>query len=209
MITFDETQQIIVVALYRMLQASHQATYSTAQQIVEQSGVNIGAAFVARACDSLIDMGHVEARKSGGTADRYTLNDSGFRWAEELITKNAPALSKSVPASDRLVTIGHNQPDYGEIEAEISKLAEDVRAWNGNPEVPAERSRLLEGLEAAKHFWAASELKVIQLKVGIILAIEDAQKALGTAAKMVGGKLLIDAIKGFIKTHSGIDLDHL
>ena len=61
-------------------------------------------------------------------------------------------------------------------------------------------------VSAARKLWEATELKVIQIKVGIIITIEDTIDLLSKAGKAVGKALLIDLVKSIVKHKTGIDL---
>ena len=110
-----------------------------------------------------------------------------------------------VPASDRVVRLDHNLPAYTEVKSSLDELYEQIRADNAVGETPEHRDRLLRSLQAAKWLWEAAELRVVQVKVGIILAIEDAAEALRAVGKMIGVAILVDAIKAVVKACSGID----
>ncbi len=110
-----------------------------------------------------------------------------------------------IPAADRLVSLDHNQPEYVEVRDGLENLREALRSINDLPE----RDRLLKSLNAAISLWEAVELKIIQVKVGLIMAIEDAGKALAATAKAVATAVLVDVIKSLVKTKTGIDLDKL
>lgn len=110
-----------------------------------------------------------------------------------------------VPASDRLVSLDHNAPNYLQVAAGLDELREAVRSVNDLPE----RDRILASLSGAQALWQALELKVIQIKIGIVMAIEDAGKALAATAKAVATALFIDAIKSLVKSKTGLDLDQL
>ena len=118
---------------------------------------------------------------------------------------NDLAEAEVVPASDRVVRLDHNLPAYCEVKSGLDELYEQIRADNAVGETPEHRDRLLRSLQAAQSLWEAAELRVIQVKVGIILAIEDAEKALIAVGKMVGVAILVDAIKTVVKACSGID----
>jgi hypothetical protein len=74
---------------------------------------------------------------------------------------------------------------------------------------PAAKDRIYRSLDAAWTIWQASELKLIQLKVGVLMAVEDAARILKGTVKAVAAALLVDTIKAFVKSHLGIDLDHI
>jgi len=110
-----------------------------------------------------------------------------------------------VPAVDRLVPLDHNLPEYLRVKQGIEELRELVRSSNDLPD----RDRILASLTAAGSLWQATELKVIQLKIGVVMAIEDAGRALKNTANAVAWALLVDAIKVLVKATIGLDLDKI
>lgn len=116
---------------------------------------------------------------------------------------------KDVPASDRIVRLDHNSRDYQSVNSAIADLIEGVRVTNSETMSEADRSRLTSALSAAAALWSSVELKVIQIKVGIVLALEDAGKAISVTAKAVAVGVIVDSIKSLVKTQTGIDLDHI
>ena len=111
-----------------------------------------------------------------------------------------------IPASDRLVQLDHNSAPYREVSQGLADLFEELRSSNDLPCSTAERDRLLLSVSAARKLWEATELKVIQIKVGIIITIEDTIDLLSKAGKAVGKALLIDLVKSIVKHKTGIDL---
>ncbi|MFD2578607.1 hypothetical protein ACFSTD_08470 [Novosphingobium colocasiae] len=83
-----------------------------------------------------------------------------------------------VPASDRVVPLDHNSPQYREFKQGLSVLLSEVRGNNKIGDTPEERDRIVRSLDAANELWGSLELKVIQIRVGVILAVEDAGNAL-------------------------------
>lgn len=113
----------------------------------------------------------------------------------------------TIPASDRMVSLDHNAPEYREIAEGISGLEEQVRGCNEIS--PEERDYLKAGLAAAKILWDSQQLRVIQVKVGVLMAVQDAVNTLEKLGKAVALKFLIDAIKSFVRNHVGIDLENI
>ena len=105
-----------------------------------------------------------------------------------------------------LVPLDHNSPDYLAIKDGLSSLYDRVREDNQVGSSTSDRSRILNGLSAAMQLWSSSELQLIQIKVGVLMAVEDAYHALVTIGKEVGKSILTDLIKQFIKSKIGIDL---
>ena len=123
------------------------------------------------------------------------------------IGENVEALV--VPASDRVVGFDHNNPNYAEISDGIAELREAVRVTNDSETNPEDRERILAALDAAQLLWRSAQIRVIHLKVGILLSLEDATKFLASTAKAVSAALLVDTFKAFVKNHTGVDLDNL
>jgi hypothetical protein len=157
--------------------------------------------------------------KAAGMREAERLEESGvsiFRMEkpEQALTSSAAyppteIQEQSAPASDRLVGFDHNLPEYIDIADQLTSVAESIRGANDSDLNELERSRITAGLSAAQQLWSAFQLKAIQIKVGVIMAVEDAAKALGSNAKAIAAALLVDTIKAFVKNHGGIDLDHI
>jgi hypothetical protein len=111
-----------------------------------------------------------------------------------------------VPASDRLVPLDHNSAPYREVKKGLAELREELRRANDLECAPEERERLLASLSAAQDLWEAAQLKIIQIKVGIIITIQDTVDLLAKAGKAVGKSVLIDLVKSIVKHKTGIDL---
>jgi hypothetical protein len=135
---------------------------------------------------------------------------NGWKWFTiESDQTSASSGASSAPASDRMVPLNHNEQNYLLVESGIRELSEAVRSINDLPIEPEERDRILAGLSAASALWASAQLKVIQIKVGVLMAIEDAARALTNTIKAVAVAVFVDAIKSIVKNHVGIDLDKL
>ena len=216
-ITYSKARDLVLITLLDLLRSEDERHWFTAIEISQHSPSKLSGAFAGRAADLLYEMDMLERDQDQEIEIfSYRLSDQGIEEAERIESQNrliqsiSQQIQQFIPASDRLVSIGHNQPQYQEISDGISELINDVRAgWNGNPERPEERSRVLQGLEAAQSLWAATELKLIHVKVGILMAIEDAEAALGKIIKIAGNVLLVEAIRAFIKNaNPGFDWGH-
>ncbi|MWV28086.1 hypothetical protein [Aurantiacibacter rhizosphaerae] len=115
-------------------------------------------------------------------------------------------VAEIVPAADRLVTLNHNSPEHKEVSSKLDEIFQTARSDNEFGSTPAERERLLNSLEAAQALWKSAELKVIQVKVGVIQALEETQEAFREIGKAVGVGLIVDLIKRIVKDQIGIDL---
>jgi hypothetical protein len=111
-----------------------------------------------------------------------------------------------VPASDRLVPLDHNSAPYRQVKEGLAELREELRTANDLECAPEERERLLASLSAAQDLWEAAQLKIIQIKVGIIITIQDTLDLLTKVGKAIGKSVLIDLVKSIVKHKTGIDL---
>jgi hypothetical protein len=190
--------------------------------VIDTYGLEHRKGWIFKALEDLISQGlSGDARTIGDEIDqRVWLTGAGYRRAEELLpyvplNERSPepkeaALSPTapaVPASGRLVSLNHNEPDYVEIANGLAALQESVRGANDFDISADERDQVLLELSSAQSLWKAVSLKIIQVKVGVLMAVEDAAHLLKNTAKAVAAALLVDAIKSFIKVHTGIDLD--
>jgi hypothetical protein len=111
-----------------------------------------------------------------------------------------------LPASDRLVPLDHNSAPYREVKEGLAALHEAIRASNDLPCSVDERDRLLASISAAQQLWDSAQLKIIQIKVGIIITLEDAFDLLSKAGKAFAKVVLIDTVKSIVKHKTGIEL---
>ncbi|QDX25737.1 hypothetical protein FPZ54_06695 [Sphingomonas suaedae] len=109
-------------------------------------------------------------------------------------------------ASDTLVVLDHSDQRYHAIKEGLESLYEQVRQDNEVGTTPGERNRILISLSAAKELWSSAELQLIQIRVGVIMAVEDATRALVAVGKSAVKSIIIDMIKDYIKSKIGITL---
>lgn len=110
-----------------------------------------------------------------------------------------------IQASDRIVGLDHNSADYRRISLELVGIRDVLRDANFAGETGQERDRLSDTIDAAIKLWSSSQLKIIQVKVGILMAVEDVGRALEKAGKSVGWALIQDLIKSYVKNKTGIE----
>lgn len=108
-------------------------------------------------------------------------------------------------ASDRMVPLNHNSQAYQEVSQKLDELFDEARASNEVGETAEERDRLLRSLDAARKLWAMQEIKLMQVQVGVVMAVEDVGRALQKVGKTTGWSILTDLIKKFVKDTIGID----
>ena len=197
----SELENLVLEQMFKAINADlgWLSAQDVADELEGQSSQRVGMAL-----RSLDTRKMVRARHNAVSGSRYELTEQGYLFVEEHHSKRNEALA---PASDRIVSFDHNYAEFEEIEQGLRQLSEDIRGANSIPVTIEGRDRISRALDAAVLLWSALELKLVQLKVGVLLAVQDAAEALKSTAKAVAAALLIDAVKAFIKTHTGIDLD--
>lgn len=201
--TFEQAKDIVLSATYETL--VYHATFETfdAEDIHKRIDKHFAAGFVRRVLRSLSQDKLIDTDQYDETSPtHYTLSDEGFAYVEKLPPLNDLLKTEipDIPASDRLVGLDHNSPIYTEI-AEAMDSAIDLATKTKPNEVSGdEHASLLAGLTAARKLWDAFELSRIQFEVGILLAVEKAEKALKTSFKLLKGPLLMEALKAFYKS---------
>jgi hypothetical protein len=157
----------------------------------------------------------IKSRQSSNAAHPvYTIAEDGILLVQQRLASE-DALSggtdigseiELLPASDRLVPINHNSDGYVEIADGLAELREELRGANDLDCPPEERERLLVSLDAAKRLWEASRLTIIQIKVGIIITVQDTIDLLSRAGRGVGKVVLLELIREFVRSAVGVDL---
>jgi hypothetical protein len=214
-INFRQFEDQLLLALYRASEAgSDIVSFDRASQ---EAGLEYRPGWLVRAHDSLSGKGYVAGpanrRIEEMTAARLT--PDGMLYVEDNLLEGSPSAvvdaedDHSAPASNRLVRFDHNLPEYQQIATGILDVREAIRAANDLSVDEDERNRLIATLGSAQALWDAAQLKIVQIKVGILMALEDARTALARTTKAVAASLLVEAVKAFIKSHTGIDLDLL
>lgn len=109
------------------------------------------------------------------TYDSYALNQK----------QKGPHKQSGIPASDRTVTLNHNQPDYQEAVAAFDAAAKafDEEHCLDN-ELGPEKSIIRDSLQTAKKFL---QLKEIDFRIGMTLIVENLRNIAARFAKAVAG----------------------
>jgi hypothetical protein len=203
-IRYEDAKLAFAQAIYDLLAHSAGDEWFSIADIAEKAGLETGLAFASR----VLSLSREEDDIFHSDSDGYwTLGKEGF----DLIEKSADLLEvdhvSSAPAADRIVSFNHNSPEASYIEKRLAEVMDDVRGVNSLDVDEQERLRVYEALQSAKLVWQSSSLRLIQLKVGVLLAAEDAVLLLSKTSRHVAAALLVDAIKAFCKTHLHADLD--
>ncbi len=206
MIRYEDAKAAFAQAIYDLLAESDVQEWFSVPEISRKAGLKIGSAFASRVLALSREEDDVFNFFGGDGEPLWTLGKEGFDLIEAQQTVR-DASEKLAPASDRVVRFNHNAPDAQEISNQLEEVRESVRGAN-SPEIDEqERERVFSALAVAKEIWETGHFKLIQLKVGVLLAVEDAAAILAKTAKHVAAAMLVDAIKAFAKNHLQVDLD--
>ncbi|RYY22310.1 MAG: hypothetical protein EOP62_23425 [Sphingomonadales bacterium] len=133
---------------------------------------------------------------------------NGWKWftyEADSLTSGGVSAPKSQAVGSQIITLDKESGEFQQVQTGLEELIERVRGANDLDD----RDRILAGLSAAQSLWSSASLRLVQIKVGVLLAIEDATTALGSLAKGVGAGLLIDLVKSIVKNKTGLDLDNM
>lgn len=131
-----------------------------------------------------------------------TVSTEHFPILSEKVTKvsfqNENGGSGDIPASDRLVTLNHNEPDYLELVDAVDQAEEIIRSTN--EDYGGEKEQLLSEISLGKQLLKSLRVRVLAVTALLLAPIYTAyQSALSEAAKPV----LLEVI-GKIKVFFGL-----
>jgi hypothetical protein len=97
-----------------------------------------------------------------------------------------------VPASDRIVTLGHNQ--ISETDASISEIVDALEEDNGNPHNPGLRERILGQIKAGRELIRAGEFRAYLLYEVLVRALGELVEKYGNPTIAALANALLGAI---------------
>ena len=201
---FEQVKHEIVLAVYDLIRNSDGQIYFRPSEIQQKMNLPVGIAFVHRACESLSESEFLEEINYDGEP-HFGLTDEGINTAEERYSFE-DLTDEQIPASDRLVSLKHNSPDYMEIAEGLEEAIVSAEAARPNEVGGDEHATLIAGLKGARELWRSFELTKMQYAVGVILALEKAEKELRISFQMARGALLVEAVKAFFKAAMKSDI---
>ncbi|MBL9065690.1 MAG: hypothetical protein JNN10_05305 [Sphingopyxis sp.] len=202
MVSFTEAKILVLRAIHQALINSDAQEYFSPNEIKVLTNLPIGSAYLSRVCGVLEDDEMLTSVSVSDGEWKYSLTSDGFAYIDETAGHD----DGLVPAAGRLVELSHNSPEYEEISSALDNAIGEIENLKTNEISNDSLSSLKLSLEAARTLWSSYELEIVQIKVGIILAIEKVQRVLNVSFRLARGPLLVDAIKSFIKSAIGVDL---
>ena len=221
MSSYQDYSNDLLLALYRLHREKGPERYISFSDIHAKAGIEVDDFYLPRFTDEWQDYYLDLSRHLGPHASwSAKMRPSGYNYVEDSLLSlddNVEEVSSSIalndeltaevlPASDRLVKLDHNSEPYRQVATGIEQLRDEFRGANFLEISDDEHSRISTALRAASELWNAGQLKVIQIKVGVIMAIDDAAAVLVPLGKAVGANLLVDLIKQIVKDLTGIEI---
>jgi len=154
---------------------------------------------IKRIPDELIR--EVEEQIEKREAPFFQLHEVGPSWLKNYygLLDLSETEEDDVPASDRVLALDQNRPNYDEIVKPFDTALEQAKNTKPNDVSGDEHSSLVASLEATRTLWKSFELTRIQIAVGVLIAVERAENTLKTSFQRVKDPLLMEAIKAFFK----------
>ena len=166
--SFSETKELVLIELYRAIHDSDDAEYFSVSDIKESASLRVGGAFIKKALDALTGEGLVLSEYFDVDEEYgFTLTGKGLSSGERFLISvmmlfgitdtsvliavvvyaTIPATRytieglRSVPASDRIVTLTHNQKS--EISLALEEISEQLATSNEIGESLGETKELI------------------------------------------------------------------
>ena len=141
-------------------------------QVANNLGEGFSEARVRMALSSLEQKRLARGAHNAMSGSSYEISEDGLRQVGAEIDASAslPA-GDTVPASDRLVSLSHNQSV--EIEKPLQEVIRELDADNGLPEDPIFRQRVLGQLRAGGELVRAGEFKLALFHLTVVTALNE------------------------------------
>ena len=204
---------LTLFALYELV--SEKDTFDAdARELASEVGFGVSPGAVGLALEQLANQQWVRNFGEGATV-RSRLSPEGAQEVERMLQEpdalirqyraGGPEFSASrsigvdlVPASDRIVPLNHNSPEYQNVADRLEATRTAIAEINIETGQESARDDLLASLDAASALWKSTQLTLLQIKVGVLLAAEKAQEFAADTAQKLKVSLLVEAIKAFL-----------
>jgi len=195
----DALSEAVLFKLFQLAQTSE--GLFTRQRLVEEFSIQVGEKRIGLALEELAEKGlatyspprgaisrkgyqHIETSLLDRDSVAYSLERFGDEWLEKQTLG-----SDLIPASDRIVSLNHNQ--IAEIESSADELIAAIEPENSIDGDAEERSRVIAQVRAAKELVRAGSVRVYLMYETLFHALGKLiEKYAGKALGQVASKLL-------------------
>jgi len=202
--TFAEIKEIVLFALYESAHSEDLKEYFTALEIKESAKLVVSGVMISRAANDLCreELVNWGSDPNDDSKTRlYSITDEGIHHVEKLQDPHGKAVllleeveAQIVPASDRMVNLTHNQAAYQQVDEQLAEAKRLILGINVDEATQSGRDKIVASLEAAQRLWATGELTILQIRVGINMALERAKKFAKDTAQAIPVAVAADAI---------------
>ncbi|MGC4251317.1 MAG: hypothetical protein QM605_07585 [Sphingobium sp.] len=172
-LTFVEIKTEVLVGLYRHLADGDGQIWVRASDLTEFVSPGVSKGFIFKSLDSLKGEGLVDDGFDDYDNVIYSINDKGIVNAEKVIGDQFGILVNSgdIPASDRIVSLTHNQ--VNSLEEPIREIVDLLGKENAIPDDPGGRERLLGQIKAGRELLRSGTFRGYLFYVTIIGALNE------------------------------------
>jgi len=160
---FVEWKESVLLYLYEHLNTEGTRTHVAPSEIRKGLSNGITEKYLARVIESLVEDGTVVRDPDYWL---FTISNNGLLEVEIALGEGG-----KVPASDRSVSLNHNQ--ILTIEKPIDDVLVALTADNGDPDSPGLRERLIGQIKAGLELIRAGEFRLYLLQVTLIQALSE------------------------------------
>ncbi len=215
---YTEFENQFLVASYLMGEETGKEILDV-KNVVERYVLDPKPNWIRRALISLQESGYAKGRlHMGDELDQQVyLSPHGVKQAEYLMSEGVEPIDvriaaegvAEIPPSEMIFKLDKAESDYEAIRNTIREIRSALSSVNDISTDGNEHDRLVASLASAQTLWEAAQLKAIQVKIGVILALEDASAALSSSVKAVSVAATVDIIKSMVLRKIGVNLDSI
>ena len=194
--SYDLAKEIVLSATYETLVFHSEYESFSAEEVQKRLEGHFGTGYIRRLLSSLAAEGLITIDQYDESSPRhYTLSDEGIQYVEgmaplaDLLEIDGPKQSIEVPASDRVVTLKHNQQN--EIVEPLDQVISLVEAENLVGGETNLRELIIGRLRAGRELVRAGVFSLRSLQLTLIVGLQMLVEKYGdTAIAVVASKLL-------------------
>ena len=226
-LALDDLIQVVRFQLYDWM-TGHGLMSMSAELLAEKIGPFVTASFVRVAMEQLSELGELKFEAAFGSIPMMNaplpgkLTPRGIRMVETELRNPESKIARyvsagvhayesvsyvsDIPASDRIVSLDHNSAAYIDVSEKFLEAIDAIKSINISEEQLEERDNVVAQLSAGQILIKSTELTVMQIKVGVLMAAESAKLFASDTIQKLPVSLLVEAIKALLKLSLGMHI---
>lgn len=185
---FKAAKATTLVAMYRLLHSPKGVLWLESEE-VHNLVPDLSAPYLSRVLESL--SGEDLLEYSQGT---YAISEKGILVVEQQFLDVVIDIVGPVPASDRVVTLNHNQ--ISDADRSVSELVQELENDNGDPDQPGLRERLLGQIKAGRELIRGGQFRAYLLYETLVRALSELIKRYKNPTIVALANALLGAVVG-------------